>query len=197
MTHGVVTQIATEPDDVITLTSSWTAGARYDMLALVEHADGRVEHVSTFRAAGTPAAAVTRDGSVTHQGDSEDDPGQWVDSETIQIDVNALDDDVVAVGFVIYSGQSNRKGEFGLNTVSTAISCGQQSFRCESTGEHADPKIFTMAVAIVRFYQDGDITLEVVETYSNLGSEARPTLSRGQFVMDEGPRNIRKRRKKR
>lgn len=190
---GTVNLSKSAPGALVTLTCQWPDTTDYDLYALVQYADGHVEHVSTFGATGIPAQKVSKDGRVVHEGDQARGDGaaasglskKKMAQETITV---TMDPSITAVVPVVYSAQSNGGGSFKKYGVSSTVTCGDQTVTIDATNASNNDTIYTMIPAIVR-NAGGVATLEAVEMYSK-GGEKRPSIDKsGSVTMDTGPEN--------
>lgn len=170
---------------VMSLTCSWPDRTDYDVFALVEYADGRVEHVAMFDAAGVASSPASSDRAVRHLGDVQRGSGAMA-TETIEV---ALNDGIVAVVPVVYSAQSNGQGSFREYQVSMDVVAGDQRAHVDSTQASSNHEVYSCVPAILH-HRNGQVRLEVIEAYSQPGSENRPALRGGMVYMDAGSRNV-------
>lgn len=170
---------------VISLTCSWPDRTDYDVFALVEYANGRVEHVAMFDAEGVASSSASSDRAVQHLGDVQRGSGAMA-TETIEV---ALNDAIVAVVPVVYSAQSNGQGSFREYQVSMDVVAGEQRVHVDSTQASSNHDVYSCVPAILH-YRNGQVRVENIEAYSQPGSENRPTLRGGMIYMDNGARNV-------
>lgn len=164
---------------------SWPDKTDYDLFALVEYADGRVEHVATFGADGVPAASATRDGAVAHGGDMARGSGRGTSSESIVVNLRP---DMRTIVPVVYSAQSNGTGSFRRYQVTSSVVCGSQAVTIDARNADSNDRVYSLVPGVVHF--DGQSArLEAVELYSRPGSEDRPAVAGGVVKMNVGPRN--------
>ena len=172
---------------VITATVSWPSTTDYDVLALVQYADGSVVTVSQFGTKDSAKyTAKTADGAVVHLGDVQRGNGALAD-ETIEIRLNP---DIVAVVPFVYSAQSNGSGSFRHYRVSMTVDNGAGDVVKIDASEASDnARVYTCVPGIII---NGDVvaTVQRLELYSKPGSERRPALGKKlAVVMDGGPVN--------
>lgn len=183
LSKGGVVNLTKTP--VMSLTCSWPDRTDYDVFALVEYADGRVEHVAMFDAEGVASLSASSDRAVRHLGDVQRGSGAMA-TETIEV---ALNDAIVAVAPVVYSAQSNGQGSFRQYQVSMDVVAGEERAHVDSTQASSDQAVYSCVPAILH-HRNGQVRLEAIEAYSQPESENRPTLRGGKIYMDNGPRNV-------
>lgn len=176
-----------QPGATVTLRCQWPDKTDYDLMALVEYADGHVEHVATFPARGVTSRTSTQDGVVRHAGDQSrgDGGASGLSSETIEIIMNPAIRTIVPV---VYSAQSNGQGSFRKYGVTSIVECGNQIVTIPSENASRNPTVYSLVPAVVTF--DGTTAqVENVEMYSRMGNENRPDVRHGKVSMNTGARN--------
>lgn len=180
-------RVTIEKTPVITARCEWSSNTDYDLYALVLLKNGQELVVSTFGSQAQPQPTPSiLNGAVRHLGDV----GRGVKGiaeETIEI---KLTDEIEAVIPVAYSAQSNGTGSFRKYGVSLGINNGQGTqVTIDSKNASNNNTIYTVAIGVIRNTADG-VVIESLESYSQSGSEHRPSFRRGELVMDAGSKNL-------
>ncbi|NHN55454.1 Tellurium resistance [Calidifontibacter sp. DB0510] len=173
---------------VIRATCTWPTKTDYDVLALVEYADGHVETVSQFGTTDAPDGwrPQTADGAVRHLGDIKRGGGE-VATETIEI---ALNDSIRGVVPFVYSAQGNGLGSFKKYQVSMDIDNGSGGqVHISSVDANSSRFVYTCVPGII-INAGAEVRVQALELYSQKGSERRPTVTNGVVRMDAGPTNL-------
>lgn len=180
-----------------TLVTRW--GAKdYDLLALVEYADGHVETVSTFGTVGDRCgfSPRTKDGAVVHvSGDKAATGRRGADLPYEVIHVR-LNPNIRAVVPVVYSAKNSGVGSFHEYQVSTYVLAGlhqtpdgvRPEIAVEAVEASRDRHVYTFVPAVIHNAPTG-ATVEAVELYSRPSCENRPIVRGGHVTMNEGPEN--------
>ncbi|MFD4405051.1 TerD family protein [Nocardia sp. NPDC058499] len=181
-----------EKAPLVRLRVAWASGADYEAYALVVLSDGKVVHVSTFPAAGIPAAPQYGD-LVRHLGDRGRGDVQRGGGQTEEIIEVRLAPEIVAVVPVAYSAINNGTGSFHKYRVTLSIESGADSVRIPADQAKKSSWIFTCVPGIVYNRPEG-VLIERLELYSRRFSEHRPAVTlqpdgQVEVRMDKGPVN--------
>ncbi len=183
------------PSGVYTLITTW-GKKDYDLYALVEYVDGRVEVVSCFGTLSSPLDFSTRtsDDAVIHVSGDKTAYGDDLPQEVMTVRLNP---DIKCVVPVVYSAKNSGVGSFRKYKVSTYVIEGQHDvvpqdntkmISVEAVDASKDNNVYTFVPAVIHNGPNGP-ELEGVELYSRRNSEYRPTVSNGSVTMDSGEEN--------
>jgi hypothetical protein len=182
-------KVSIEKTQEIQATVSWKSGTDYDVFALVQFQDGRVETVSQFGTTQRPRDFQTSvaGGAVRHCGDVKRPGKSGVADEQLVI---RMTPEIKAVVPVAYSAKSNGTGSFSRYKVSLMIDNGAgDSVEIDARHANNDDNVYSCVPGIIRNTTDG-VQIEYLELYSRRGSELRPIVTpEGKVVMDAGPEN--------
>ena len=182
--------------DEFTLITTW-GEKDYDLYALVEYIDGKVETVSCFGTMRYPNrfSLKTVDGAVTHVSGDQTAYDQDLPQEVISIKVTPKMRTIVPV---VYSAKNSGVGSFHRYKVSTYVIRGNHSvvpkgdsaemIAVDAVNANRDDNVYTFVPAVIHITSEG-ARIEAVELYSRRGSELRPTVQNGRVSMDTGEEN--------